>query len=376
MVQLHFTEDQVRKYLRKHLSDLGDEYGKYLMMYYKEMLTSFKVSSLTTFVGQMSLLKQFLMWLKEKEVAVKDINKDVLREYLAFIRHRYSLESCRVITAVLRKFLRMVGRDDLIVLLSYPNKRRRRVKILPADIFERLIAETSNIMYKVVLAVLYETGARLSEVLNLKVSDVEEVEEGYFKLVIRDAKNGESRTVFVVKYAWLLRMYLESLNPTAVYLFPSRKRKGKPLHPSTIQNYLKRWSKKYGVNVYPHLFRHFRATQLIKEGVPTHVVMKLLGHRSQEMMKVYVHLTGVDVEEIVLSKYGIRLGRKSDKEEQLRCPKCGATAPREAKYCWRCGYPLRHVAVMDLEKERELLLKALEVIKGRPDILMKLLTSA
>jgi integrase len=76
--------------------------------------------------------------------------------------------------------------------------------------------------------------------------------------------------VYIIKYLGLLRNYLEinKIENPEQLLFPSPKNPGKPIHPVNINKHLYRISKQLNIKLHPHLLRHLRATQLIKEKNP------------------------------------------------------------------------------------------------------------
>ncbi len=231
--------------------------------------------------------------------------------------------------------------------------------------------------FKTIVAIIYETGARVSEILSLKYKHIKETPQGYYKIIIEEPKNKESRTIYVIKYAMLLRNYL-LLHPGKPdeTIFKSPAHTKKPLKPRNVELALRRASKKYNVRIYPHLLRHLRATLLIKQGMPERITMKLLGHKTEKMMKIYVNLVQKDIEEAVLKHYGIQPIQQNNGKETIKCPRCGAANPKGANYCWRCAYPLHQQAALELEiKERDLeekLRKLIIILRNHPEVLREL----
>ena len=127
---------------------------------------------------------------------------------------------------------------------------------------------------------IYRAGLRVSEVLNLKVSEIKNQNGEYF-LHIKQSKGNKDRLVPVnislVKY---LRGYWGIYRP-AVYLFEGRS--GYKYSSSSIRQILKRANSK----VYPHLLRHQRATELVNEGNNILKVMSFLGHNSSKATEIY-----------------------------------------------------------------------------------------
>ncbi len=372
MVQLHVSEDRVRRFMARCAEDFGD-WCRYVEAVYRDLLADGRVSSVSSMITVLGDVAVFLRWLRGKGVDPERMGEDVVREFLIELRGRCRDSTVYTYVRSLRRAFRVWGRGDLIRVLKYP--RVRITYRLPSpELIEDVIGEVNNLMYKTILALLYETGMRLSECLSLTVNDVERSDEGYFKIRVMDAKNGESRKVFVIKYAGLLREYINAYRPKH-YLFPSPSRPGKPIHPNNVEKLLRRLGRRRGVRLHPHIIRHVTATKLIEEGMPERVVMKLLGHKSERMMRVYVNLTAKDVEEALLRKYGIRKDVRG--EESIECPKCGASNPAGARYCWRCGLPLSLASAAEreaaLREVEEVLRRLKELFSNRPELLKFLL---
>ncbi len=375
MVQLHFDEARIRNVIKRSKEELGS-YWVYLIEFYDDLLSDAQVTSLATIYNYIVKLKIFLRWLKERGIKPEDVDERLVKEYVRGLRFRLKPSSFDPHIKVLKRFFRLIGRDDLIKLLKYSKKPQQRYELPSPELVERIIDEVERLEYKVIIALLYETGARVSEVLALKGRHVVEAPEGYFRIFIEETKNGEFRPAFVIRYAPLLRMYINIRKPGRNdWLFPSPCRSGKPLHPRYVEDLLRRLGRKYGIRLYPHLLRHLRGTLYVMEGMQERVIMRLLGHRSEKMLRVYVNLTAKDVEEAVLSKYGIRK-EVSTKVSSVKCPKCGATNPGGARFCWRCGVPLSAVAAEERERRRARVEEVLEEIRRllqeRPELLAKL----
>ncbi len=357
--------------MRRARRKLG-EWFRYLEVVYEDILADGRVTSVSSIYTVIDKVALFLKWLKKKGLKVEDISEGVVREYMVYLRRKgYKASTIHTHVRSLRRALRAWGVSDLTRLLRYP--KVRLVYQLPSpQIIEDIIASIRDLMYKVIIALIYETGMRLSECLSLTVNDVTEAPEGYFRIYVHGGKNGEDRTVFVIKYASLLREYPQHFKPKH-HLFPSPSRPG-PIHPNNVEKILRRIGRELGIKLTPHTLRHVAATRMIKEGMPERVVMKVLGHRSERMMKIYVNLTATDVEETILAKHGIR--KEVTHNQNIKCPKCGAINPPSARYCWRCGLPLNQASATEREravKEAEELLERIKnLLMQNPKLLKQL----
>ncbi len=375
MVQLQIDEKYIKRRLDRLRREL-EEYGFVLEDLYYDLTSDPRVTSLTTIDTHLDKAAVFLRWLRKNNIDVTKLDRSIVRRYIIYLRLERKAKPSTLKThiRVLKRLLRVLGYDELAEELKYPRETSKPPQLPSPELVEKIIASTRHPEYKVILALLYETGARISEILALRRKHVIETSQGYYRIIIEDTKNGEFRTVYVIKYSALLRNYLEvnKISDPEQLLFPSPDRPGKPIHPANINKHLYRISKQLNIRLHPHLLRHLRATQLIKEKIPERIVMKLLGHKTEKMMRIYVNLAQQDVEETILKHYGIK-PEPTSSTETIKCPRCGATNPKEANYCWRCGYPLRQQASLELEiKEKgieEKLRRLLQMLKSHPEIL-------
>jgi len=377
VVQLHFEESRIKEVVERSRGELG-EYWPFLVDFYDDLLSDASVSSASTRYNYVVKVRMFLRWLKGRGVMPEDIDERLVKAYVRELRSRLKPAALDPHFKALKRFLRLVGKGELASLIKYPRRRMPRYELPEPEVVERIIGEIEKLDYQVIVALLYETGARVSEVLSLRGRHVREAPEGYFRVFIEDAKNGEFRTVFVIKYAGLLRHYLTVRRPRPDdWLFPSPTRAGRPLHPRNVEILLRRLGRKHGVRIHPHLLRHLRGTLLIKEGVQERIVMKLLGHRTEKMMRIYVNLTARDVEEVLLRRYGIEV-EKPKEAGKVKCPKCGAENPPGARYCWRCGYPLSQAGALQKEASKERLEELIgmlkKLLKERPELAAEILS--
>jgi integrase/recombinase XerD len=163
--------------------------------------------------------------------------------------------------------------------------RKRVVQRLSLDEEQRLIQQA----YKqrgergLLIKTLFQTGARVSEFVNIKVEDF------FFEetmILIAKAKGGKSRYVPILpELAQELRTYLG--NRTVGYLFETNRHK---LYSSRrIQQIVKEIAERAKIKkrVYPHLLRHSIATTLLERGMPIDQIQKFLGHAKLETTQVY-----------------------------------------------------------------------------------------
>lgn len=178
-------------------------------------------------------------------------------------------------------------------------KRPRRVQYMPDIVskaqVDELIAVTPNYKHKAIIAVLYSTGMRLEELINLKIANVDSK-----RMIIRivNGKGNKSRdTILAERTLELLRKYYQRFYPKPlVYVFEGGAKPAHPYSRSSITKIVKRAAVKAGIKkrIHPHSLRHSFATHMLEAGVNLKLIQKLLGHRSLGSTMVYLHLCAID----------------------------------------------------------------------------------
>jgi len=152
----------------------------------------------------------------------------------------------------------------------------------------------------------------------------------------------------------------------------------KPLYYESYKNILKRAVKKSGVQkkVTPHIIRHTRATHLASKLTESEMCHYLGWQLGSDMPKVYVHLSGRDIDNAIYNKvYGLKIENKdNDKSiKPVACPRCKENCGPSSEYCYRCGMPLKEEKIFKMERNSiELRKEFLDAAKEGPDRIERL----
>lgn len=198
--------------------------------------------------------------------------------------------TCNIVVYGLRFFYHTtLKRDRTTFCIPGPRKPTKQPVILSRDEVHRLLAQTTNLKHRTMLTTKYTAGLRLSEVLRLRVGDIDSA-----RMVIRVelGKGAKDRdTLLSPRLLPLLRAYWQTARPRT-WLFPSPCRPG-PLNPSGLQRAYRKAKRRAGITKPGgiHGLHHAIATHLLEAGVDVHTIQRLLGHRSLTTTSRYWHLT-------------------------------------------------------------------------------------
>lgn len=164
-------------------------------------------------------------------------------------------------------------------------------KFFSKDEIKRVFDATDNLKHKAILMTIYSCGLRLSELLNLKITDIRSADK---LLRINKIKVNKDRVVLLPdRLLEVLREYYRQDKPSA-YLFEGAN--GSRYSERSVQLVLKKALAKGKINTpgSVHTLRHSYATHLIQSGVGIRIVQKLLGHESIKTTQIYTRITDID----------------------------------------------------------------------------------
>jgi len=204
---------------------------------------------------------------------------------LSLIRRGYASSSVRLASAAIRFF---TGFKSKVFI---PKKEKRLPVILSKSEIIRMINSLNNMKHRLVIALLYSSGLRLSELVNLRIHDINMVDN---TIHIRNAKGGKDRiTLLSKKTKAMLKNYMPGEN----YLFELN---GRKYSFKSVQEIVRRAARLAGIKrrVTPHTLRHSFATHLLESGVDIRYIQRLLGHSRLQTTQVYTRVARSDLKRI------------------------------------------------------------------------------
>lgn len=245
-----------------------------------------------------SAAKNFLQIAERKfgspdEISVVEIEKYV---FWKIEKHAISHSYQRMIVASIDKFYRLVAGVELNLKHLYPSRKTYTLpKYLSLDEVKRMIDLTTNLKHKCIIKLLYGCGLRLSELLNLKLTDID---SGNMVVHIRKSKGNKDRVVMLSNQLLDdLRVYFLRYKPKE-YLIEGQG--GGVYSEKSVQNVVKDAARKACIKkqVTPHILRHSFATHLLENGTDIRYIQQLLGHSSIKTTEIYTHITDISKSKI------------------------------------------------------------------------------
>jgi len=276
-------------------------------------------------------IKQYIFFHDKKHPI--EMGKDEIESFLTFLATKKRVSPTtqnQAFNAILFLYKEVLGIDmsEWNIQALRAQERKHIPVVLTKDEVQKVL-QNLNSIYKLVVTLMYGCGLRMSEVLNIRIKDID---FGFGKLYIWDSKSLKDRTVplplklkdeLKVQVARVEEIHKKDVDdgygsvylpflyekkyPKAKfetkwqYLFPmnsiskdprSKEQRRHHIHPTTLGRNIKIASQKANLNkrVTSHIFRHSYATHLLQAGIDLRSIQELLGHKSVETTMIYTHV--------------------------------------------------------------------------------------
>ena len=229
----------------------------------------------------------------------EQINEQDVKKFIAQkLSERASTSIIVFLSAVKYAYLSILGRDPTGTI-KRPKKERKIPIVLTKEEVRLLIDSTDNKKSKLIITLLYATGMRVSEIVNLKINDLSFKEKvGY----VRQAKGRKDRmfNIPVLIFTLLENHVSKQKEKGSEYLFSGSLGNNGKLTERNIQKIVSNSCRKAGINkkVSPHTLRHSFATHLLENSVDIRKIQELLGHADLSTTQIYTHVSTEELKKI------------------------------------------------------------------------------
>jgi integrase/recombinase XerD len=260
--------------------------------------------SVSAYLSDLEKLTQFFLS-AELKVAPKEVTLKHLQKFTAFLNElgMTATSQARIISGI-RSFFDYCVAENLVendptLLLEAPKTRRKLPDTLSADEVDLIISSIDistpeGIRNKAIFETMYSCGLRVSEVVNLKISQFYP-DLGFVRVTGKGDKErlipiGNTAVKHVKIYMKTVRSHVDIASGQEDILFLNRR--GSKLSRVMIFLMLKELAKKAGISktISPHTLRHSFATHLVEGGADLRAVQEMLGHESITTTEIYTHL--------------------------------------------------------------------------------------
>ena len=252
--------------------------------------------SKSTIASYSNFILEFLRFTDKKPV--DELNENDVRNYIewAVTSLNYAVSTHRQMVSGFKHFAHFYPACSINIDNIYmPKKDRKLPVVLSIEEVMLLLQATKNLKHRAILAILYSSGLRISEIINLKLSDFDFKRK---QLHIQKSKGRKDRYATIAESAFpLIKNYYKTYKPKLYFI---ENPKGGKYSPQSIRSFLKKSLQLAGITktVTPHTLRHSYATHMLEQGIGIRHIQELLGHSRPETTMIYTHVTRKDLEQI------------------------------------------------------------------------------
>jgi integrase/recombinase XerD len=267
--------------------NVPEEYIKTLVM---------RAYSSRTVLTYKSLFRAFMEFYRTRDL--DNITAPEIREYLIYLVDKRKVSQSyqnQAINAIKFYYEKILGRPPEKYYLHRPRKEHRLPGVLSEEEVGHILKKITNPKHRCIIFIIYSAGLRLSEVVNLKLTDIDSKR---MLIYIRQGKGKKDRvSLLSEKVLVVLRQYYRDYKPQE-WLFEGLG--GGQYSARSVQEIFKAALQKSGIRkkASVHTLRHSFATHLLERGVDLRYIQELLGHNSVRTTEIYTHLTRKGLEKI------------------------------------------------------------------------------
>lgn len=253
--------------------------GKYCQLFSDDLrLKNYSERTIANYKWQVNM---FLRQFENDATKPTEISERQIKEWLL---QAETINTRKQRLSALKLFYSItVGQPMKLSRIEYPRAERHIPKVIDGDFIVRRISGIRNLKHKAILMLAYSTGLRVSEVINLMISDIDSER---MIICIRQAKGNKDRIVpLSATVLDMLRIYYRKYRPKG-HLFNGQ---FSEVYSTTSCNKL---VKMYlGSQYHFHTLRHSCFTRLLETGTDLRIIQKIAGHRSSRTTEIYTHVS-------------------------------------------------------------------------------------
>ena len=309
---------------KKTITDIVKSYTRYL-----KLERNYSPNTLAAYQNDLSWLLSFC---EQQEMNPLDMQLEDLQHFAVQL-HEHQIgptSQARILSGIrsFYKYLLLSGEieQDPTELLESPHLGERLPEVLSTDEIDQIqksidLSKPEGQRNKTIIEVLFSCGLRVSELVNLKLSNLY-LEEGFVRVMGKGSKERlvpiSSKAIRELQYWFMDRNLMKIQQGEEDYVFLNRR--GKHLTRTMILIMLKRQAVAAGITktISPHTLRHSFATELLKGGADLRAIQAMLGHESIGTTELYMHIDTTTLREEILQHHPRNMKEKDDDSEEQK----------------------------------------------------------
>lgn len=303
---------------------IKNDFSSILESYFSKHLKLERKFSINTYDTYLTVLKQFINYLsdelkiKRHELSLYDFNKKNIMTFLDYVERslKCSSKTRNHKLTIINSFLEYAQSINPVYIDLYLSSKSIKMKKVPKKKMDFMTVEEMKAFFKcidlryrsgykhyIMLTVLYETGARVSELINMEVSDIFFNKDPYIKIV---GKGNRERLVYINdSVVSMIKEYMKKFKIKSGFLFLNHSNEKFTRYGvnKIVNKYYEKAKKKCPTlnnkTITPHTFRHSKAVHFLQNGTALPIIQRFLGHSNIQTTEIYLDITNDVVIEAV-----------------------------------------------------------------------------
>jgi integrase/recombinase XerD len=253
--------------------------GNYITRYSEDLkVKNYSDNTIKNYIKQVEL---FLNYFNNKVTKPSEISENNIKDWLLLSK---TINGRKHKLSAIKLFYKLTGKQPLkFKNIEYPRSEKKLPKVIDSDLIISKLNNIENIKHKAILTLTFSVGLRVSEIVNLKIMDID---SNRMLIHVKNAKGRKDRIVPLSQTVLeLLRTYYKEYKPK-YYLFNGQKSIKYSI--KSCQNIYKKYiDQKTSI----HCLRHSSATTLLEGGTDIRIIQKILGHSNVKTTEIYTHVS-------------------------------------------------------------------------------------
>lgn len=261
-------------------------------------------------------LDEYKVFLDHKGITNYNVDYKIVREYIEYLNKlNYKSNTISRRISALRSFYKFLYKKNKVsfnpmVLINNPKKEKELPKFLYVNEIEELLSQMDNsiqgIRDHLIIELLYSTGIRVSELVNIKIKDID-FNNKIIKIIGKGSKEriviyGSYLENVLNNYLNNSRCFIKNYNNTDYLVINMN---GNKITDRSIRNIINKYMKMTTIQkrISPHTLRHTFATHLLDNGCDLRAVQELLGHSDLGTTQIYTHISNERLRDVYLKSH-------------------------------------------------------------------------
>lgn len=283
---LYYEEEKPKVKPRKSRFDIKNY--RECPVEYKNKLIELRYSK-STFAVYTDLFEEFINYYEDYDLG--EITEEMIYDFIRYLITERGVSTSsqnQYINAIKFYYERVNGGPRKVYYIERPNEEKFLPEVLSSEEVVAILKSIHNIKHKAIIMTIYSAGLRISELINLRVKDID---SDRMQVRIALGKGKKDRySLLSQKTLLILRQYFATYKPKE-WLFEGEA--GGQYSTRSIQNILSKALKQCKIkkHITVHSLRHSFATHLLEAGTDLRYIQELLGHSSSKTTEIYTHIT-------------------------------------------------------------------------------------